>query len=81
MMTRMGVDCCGGCWPTAARKSPMRATRGNFAGKLQTFNPGILVSDIGMPVSDGYDLIKEVRARGVFVSESSRHRADRICPD
>ncbi len=32
--------------------------------KLATFAPDILISDIGLPVMDGYDLIKEVRARG-----------------
>lgn len=32
--------------------------------KLDQFKPAVLVSDIGMPVSDGYDLIREVRARG-----------------
>ncbi|HET6251456.1 MAG TPA: response regulator [Tepidisphaeraceae bacterium] len=32
--------------------------------KLATFAPQILVSDIGMPVADGYDFIKEVRERG-----------------
>ena len=32
--------------------------------KLDAFRPNILVSDIGMPILDGYDLIKKVRSRG-----------------
>ena len=32
--------------------------------KLEQFDPQVLVSDIGMPERDGYDLIREVRARG-----------------
>ncbi len=31
---------------------------------LETFAPDVLVSDIGMPHSDGYDLIRRVRALG-----------------
>ncbi|HEX4000259.1 MAG TPA: response regulator [Pirellulales bacterium] len=33
-------------------------------GKLDEFKPNVLVSDIGMPALDGYDLIREVRSRG-----------------
>jgi signal transduction histidine kinase len=36
--------------------------------KLISFNPQVLISDIGMPRVDGYDLIKEVRSRG-FTSQ------------
>jgi signal transduction histidine kinase/CheY-like chemotaxis protein len=32
-----------------------------------TFEPDILVSDIGMPGQDGYDLIREIRRRGVRI--------------
>ncbi|HUA32941.1 MAG TPA: response regulator [Candidatus Binataceae bacterium] len=32
--------------------------------ELTRFSPDVLVSDIGMPGRDGYDLIREVRARG-----------------
>jgi PAS domain S-box-containing protein len=32
--------------------------------ELEQFDPQVLVSDIGMPERDGYDLIREVRARG-----------------
>jgi PAS domain S-box-containing protein len=32
--------------------------------ELDRFKPQVLVSDIGMPGRDGYDLIREVRARG-----------------
>jgi PAS domain S-box-containing protein len=32
--------------------------------KLEEFIPHVLVSDIGMPQHDGYDLIREVRLRG-----------------
>jgi CheY-like chemotaxis protein len=32
--------------------------------ELEHFKPQILVSDIGMPDRDGYDLIREVRALG-----------------
>ena len=31
---------------------------------LELFGPNVLVSDLGMPGRDGYDLIREVRARG-----------------
>lgn len=31
---------------------------------LETYRPDILLSDIGMPGEDGYDLIRQVRARG-----------------
>ena len=53
---------------------------------LATFEPNILVSDIGMPQLDGYDLIREVRRRGysseqlpaiavtAFVRTEDRHR-------
>ncbi len=37
--------------------------------KLKMFQPHVLVSDIGMPLLDGYDLIKEVRARGFTVQD------------
>jgi PAS domain S-box-containing protein len=54
---------------------------------LQGFDPDVLVSDIGMPERDGYDLIREVRARGrdatdlpavavtAFASPEDRQRA------
>jgi signal transduction histidine kinase len=32
---------------------------------LQSFKPDILVSDIGMPTVDGYELIRQVRAKGI----------------
>jgi CheY-like chemotaxis protein len=32
--------------------------------EIPRFRPHVLVSDIGMPGRDGYDLIREVRARG-----------------
>jgi CheY-like chemotaxis protein len=31
---------------------------------LESFSPQILISDIGMPIRDGYDLIRTVRDRG-----------------
>jgi CheY-like chemotaxis protein len=31
---------------------------------LEKSNPEVLVSDLGMPDEDGYDLIREIRARG-----------------
>ena len=43
------------------------ATASDFASaltELELFKPQVLVSDIGMPGRDGYDLIREVRARG-----------------
>jgi CheY-like chemotaxis protein len=54
---------------------------------LQDLAPDVLVSDIGMPERDGYDLIREVRARGrgaetlpavavtAFASPEDRQRA------
>jgi CheY-like chemotaxis protein len=32
---------------------------------FETFKPDVLVSDIGMPDEDGYDLIRRVRARSL----------------
>jgi signal transduction histidine kinase/ActR/RegA family two-component response regulator len=32
---------------------------------LGSFRPNVLISDVGMPDLDGYDLIREVRARGL----------------
>jgi PAS domain S-box-containing protein len=34
-------------------------------GALSTANPEVLVSDIAMPVRDGYDLIRQVRGQGL----------------
>ncbi len=31
--------------------------------RMETWKPDVLIADIGMPVEDGYDLIKKVRAR------------------
>ena len=31
--------------------------------ELQTFNPDVLVSDLGMPEHDGYELIEAIRRR------------------
>jgi CheY-like chemotaxis protein len=54
---------------------------------IETFRPHVLVSDLGMPHRDGYDLIREVRARGyshqalpaialtAFARAEDRHRA------
>jgi len=36
--------------------------------RVLAFRPNIVVSDIGMPILDGYDLIKEIRSRG-FTSQ------------
>jgi signal transduction histidine kinase/ActR/RegA family two-component response regulator len=33
-------------------------------GKVAGFEPHLLVSDIGMPIRDGYDLIREIRSQG-----------------
>lgn len=33
-------------------------------GSIEEFAPHVLVSDLGMPVRDGYQLIQEARARG-----------------
>jgi CheY-like chemotaxis protein len=30
-------------------------------GKLKNFRPDVLVSDIGMPNEDGYDLLRQIR--------------------
>lgn len=54
---------------------------------LNTFQPDVLVSDIGMPEMDGYELIKKIRARGspadklpalaltAFASKADREKA------
>jgi CheY-like chemotaxis protein len=54
---------------------------------LQGFDPDVLVSDIGMPERDGYELIREIRALGhdatdlpavavtAFASPEDRQRA------
>ena len=54
---------------------------------LDTFQPDILVSDLGMPGQDGFDLIREIRSRGqelkdlpaialtAFARAEDRHRA------
>ena len=34
--------------------------------------PDVLVSDVGMPEQDGYDLIREVRRRGIMPENSRR---------
>ena len=56
-------------------------------GLLADFAPDVLVSDIGMPERDGYDLIREIRALGhdaedlpavavtAFASPEDRRRA------
>ncbi len=31
---------------------------------LESFQPNLVVSDIGIPGEDGYDLIRQIRARG-----------------
>ncbi|MDB5319653.1 MAG: sensor hybrid histidine kinase [Phycisphaerales bacterium] len=36
---------------------------------LSTFRPTVLLSDVGMPDLDGYDLIREVRARGLTAGD------------
>jgi PAS domain S-box-containing protein len=55
---------------------------------LETFKPDVLVSDIGMPDEDGYDLIRQMRSRSLargggipaaavsaYVGEDNRQRA------
>ena len=34
---------------------------GDALGKLERFRPDVLISDIGMPGEDGYDLLRKVR--------------------
>ena len=36
---------------------------------LEKFQPHVLVSDVGMPGEDGYDLIRQVRASGQSVKQ------------
>ncbi|HVK56519.1 MAG TPA: PAS domain S-box protein [Burkholderiales bacterium] len=38
------------------------ASANDALGKLKSFRPDVLVSDIGMPEEDGYDLVRQVRA-------------------
>jgi signal transduction histidine kinase len=38
-------------------------------GLLSDFRPEVLVSDVGMPGQDGYDLVREARARGLAERE------------
>ena len=40
----------------------------------------VLVSDIGLPDADGYDLIREVRARGLLGQGPARRRPDGLRP-
>ena len=50
---------------TAAGATVATASSADEAlASLELFGPNVLVSDIGMPGRDGYDLIREVRARG-----------------
>jgi signal transduction histidine kinase len=54
---------------------------------VESFNPEVLVSDLGMPEQDGFDFIREVRSRGhsvqalpavaltAFARPEDRHRA------
>jgi CheY-like chemotaxis protein len=37
--------------------------------RIETFRPGVLISDIGMDGQDGYELIREVRRRGLGPEE------------
>ena len=48
---------------TNANAVVMTATSANEAiGKLDDFSPDVIVSDVDMPLVNGYDLIKQVRA-------------------
>jgi CheY-like chemotaxis protein len=44
------------------------ATAADALDELERWNPDVLISDIGMPVEDGYSLIRKVRAQ-----ESAQH--------
>ncbi|HWE01955.1 MAG TPA: response regulator [Tepidisphaeraceae bacterium] len=56
LLRRVLSDC-------GAEVSDVESTR-DALETIQKLRPNILVSDIGMPLLDGYDLIKEVRSRG-----------------
>ena len=36
---------------------------------IEEFKPNVLISDLGMPGRDGFDLIREVRSRGYTTDE------------
>ncbi|MFS8086411.1 MAG: PAS domain S-box protein, partial [Acidobacteriota bacterium] len=62
-------------------------TAGNALNRLESFTPDVLLSDIGLPVQSGYDLIRKVRglsadlnkipaiALTAFATENDRHRS------
>jgi PAS domain S-box-containing protein len=54
-LLRQGLEYCGA-------KTKVVGTAAEAIEALMSFVPDILISDIGMPGTDGYDLIKQVRA-------------------
>ena len=52
-----------GSWPSAGRRWPWRRPRPRPWSCVEWFRPDVIVSDIGMPDEDGYDLIRRVRSR------------------
>jgi CheY-like chemotaxis protein len=42
---------------------------GEALAAIETFKPQVLVSDIGMPGRDGYDLIRTLRSNGIAAAQ------------
>ena len=55
----------GGCWEDGAPTDYIIRTAANSI--IGEFQPDLIVSDIGMPGTDGYQFIRDVRRRGVTV--------------
>jgi CheY-like chemotaxis protein len=65
----------------ARRRGADRGDRSKTPGKAAAkFLPDVLVSDIGMPIEDSYDLVRKMRALPAERGGCARDRAHRLCP-